>query len=224
MEVLYMICKDRKDIFHAWLVKDAIFEGKWEMPKLPSIQSVPSELVSFSAIFSRKEQNLNSWVHFFIDDYKFERLWKKPLAYLERLRKYEGVISPDFSLYRDMPLVMQAWNTYRNRAMGYWLSQNGIRVIPNVRWGDERTYEFCFDGLPKHSAVAVGTHGCVKNRKDRGYFTSGFLTMLERIHPTRIIVYGKNNDRIFPPLFTHAYGVKIVSFESDFSLSHRIVA
>lgn len=30
-------------------------------------------------------------------------------------------------------------------------AKNGVDVIPNVRWGDERTFAFCFDGIPMES-------------------------------------------------------------------------
>ena len=73
-----------------------------------------------------------------MDDERFERIWKRSVAYLDRLSKFQGVISPDFSLYRDLPLGMQVWNTYRGHALGYWLSRQGLEVISNVRWGDER--------------------------------------------------------------------------------------
>jgi len=36
---------------------------------------------------------------------------------------------------------------YRNRAVGYWLQSNGIDIVPNVRWSDERSYSFAFEGL-----------------------------------------------------------------------------
>lgn len=74
------------------------------------------------------------------DDFLFERIWRNPRKYLEVLQRYEGVILPDFSLYRDMPLVMQLWNIYRSRAIGHWLQMNGVTVIPNIRYGDRRTY------------------------------------------------------------------------------------
>lgn len=54
---------------------------------------------------------------------------------------------PDFSLYREMPLAMQIWNTYWNRTIAYWLQSNGVDIVPNVRWGDERTYRLAFEGL-----------------------------------------------------------------------------
>lgn len=71
---------------------------------------------------------------------------------------FRGVISPDFSLYRDMPLVMQQWNIYRNRAIGSWLQMNGVNVIPNVRFGDKRTYDICCEGIDSGSIIAIGSH------------------------------------------------------------------
>ncbi len=71
--------------------------------------------------------------------------------YLAKLKKFNGIITPDFSIYRDMPLVMQQWNTYRGKALGHWWQSNGLNVLPNVRYGDSRTYEFCCAGVPKNS-------------------------------------------------------------------------
>lgn len=89
-----------------------------------------------------------------------------------------------------MPLAMQIWNTYRNRALGYWLEKNNIKVIPNVRWGDERTFEFCFDGIRKESIISVGTYGNIKHTSDREYFLDGFIRMNENIKPKKVILYG----------------------------------
>ena len=44
--------------------------------------------------------------------------------YLNILSKYGGVITPDYSLYRDMPLSMQIWNIFRSRALGSYLQSN----------------------------------------------------------------------------------------------------
>lgn len=42
-------------------------------------------------------------------------------------------------------------------SFGRWISQFGIPVINNVRWGTEETWEYCFDGIPYNSIVAIGT-------------------------------------------------------------------
>ena len=85
-----------------------------------------------------------------IYDVTFERIWNTPNKYLPIIKKFKGVITPDFSVYRDMPLVMQQWNIYRSRAIGHWLQENGVSVIPDIRFGDERTYEASCAGIQKH--------------------------------------------------------------------------
>ena len=158
------------DVFHAFLVKNAEYDGKYELPVIKTSSLIPDRIVTFSKAMAKAWKNFDYWVVFYEHDKNFERLWNNPKAYLSKLKNFKGVISPDFSLYRNMPLVMQIWNTYRGRSLAVWLQDNGIEIIPNVRFNDERTYEFCFDGIEKLKTVAVGTHGCIKNRTDKEYF------------------------------------------------------
>ena len=143
-----------KDVFRSFLVRNATYDGNLEMPCIKSTDAIPNKLTVFSKAIRSKD--FNSFVHFFEDDVEFERIWNAPNRYLPILRKFDGVITPDFSIYRDMPLVMQEWNTYRNRAIGHWLQENGITVIPNIRFSDERSYAFCCDGISKGGTIAVG--------------------------------------------------------------------
>ena len=140
--------KSCKDVFNAFLVTMATYAGIFEFPCIEATFDIPNKLIAFSKCIPCKDYN--QWVHFYEDDYQFERLWRNPKKYLDILKRYNGVILPDFSLYRDMPLVMQLWNIYRSRAIGCWLQANGIKVIPNIRFGDRRTYRICCDGIEKH--------------------------------------------------------------------------
>ena len=141
----------------------------------------------------------------------------KNKQYLPKLKKFKGIISPDFSLYRNMPLVMQMWNTYRGRSIAVWLQNNGVEVIPNVRFGDERTFSFCFDGVEENKTVAVGTHGCIKRKEDKIFFKVGLAHLVHQLSPKIIIVYGSAPDSIFKPY--KDIGINIISFESEFSKS-----
>ena len=132
---------------------------------------------------SKSCKDFDCWVVFYEHDEKFERFWNNPKAYLEKLKKFNGVISPDYSLYRSMPLVMQEWNTYRGRALAAWLQGNGVEIIPNVRFNDERTYDFCFDGIEKNKTVAIGTHGCLKSKEDKLYFELGQAVLVSKLTP-----------------------------------------
>ena len=94
-------------------------------------------------------------VHFFLYDYRFERVWKNPDSDLERLSWYRAVLSPDFSMYLEMAPVIQLYNTFRNRWCGAYWASKGMRVIPTVNWGDESTFDFCFEGIEGESLLLL---------------------------------------------------------------------
>ena len=114
-----------KDVFHAFMVQNASYEGTLEMPKIALEPTLPSKMIPFSKAISGTD--FEAWVHFYEDDAAFERLWNAPRKYLPILKRYKGVIAPDFSLYRDMPLVMQQWNIYRSHAVAVWLRRSDSR-------------------------------------------------------------------------------------------------
>ena len=137
------------------------------------------------------------------NDSEFKDLLINPREYIKILKKYQGFITPDCSIYRDMPLALQITNIYRNRAIGYFFQKNGVYVIPCVRWGDERTYttEFlpekvAFSGIEKHSIVSVGSYGQLKDRVNRYYFEAGMDSMMETLEPEIVLVYSKMPDEI----------------------------
>ena len=211
--------KSCKDVFNAFLVSLATYAGVFEFPKIKPIHDIPNRLIAFSKAISCKDYD--QWVHFFEDDFLFERLWRNPAKYLELLKKYKGVILPDFSLYRDMPLAMQIWNIYRSRAIGHWLQVNGVKVIPNIRFGDRRTYRICCDGIERYSVIAIGTHGTLKHKDDRELFLAGLEVVVNRLKPSAIVVYGSAPDKYFKK-YADA-GIRIVQFDSDYATSRKEV-
>ena len=212
---------NKYDVFHAFLVENAEFDGYIELPVINTSDELPEKVVTFSKAMSKSWSDFECWVVFYEHDKEFERLWNNPKQYLDKLKKFKGVISPDFSLYRNMPLVMQMWNTYRGRSLAVWLQNNDVEIIPNVRFGDERTFSFCFDGVEENKTVAVGTHGCIKRKEDRIFFKVGLARMVQRLSPKTIIVYGSVPDNIFKSY--KDMGINIISFESEFSKSRKQV-
>lgn len=208
-----------KDVFNAFLVKNANYDGEDEIPIIEGTLEVPNRLIPFSKCISSNDYN--QWVMFYEDDAAFERIWRNPEKYLAILKKFKGVISPDFSLYRDMPLIMQKWNTYRSRAIGHWLEENGIEVIPNVRFSDERSFKFCTLGVRKNSIISIGTHGLIKIKEEKDYLINGLDYVVNHIKPTMIIIYGKAPEDIF--LKYKQQGIMIQQFDSEFSLTHMKV-
>lgn len=209
--------KGCKDVFNAFLVSDASYDGLFEIPSLSPTYDIPNQLIAFSR--ARSSEDFNQWVHFYEDDYTFEPLWRNPQKYLERLKCFKGVILPDFSLYRDMPFVMQLWNIYRSRAIGVWLERNGVRIIPNVRFGDPRTYSVCCNGISKRSVIAVGSHGTLRFVEDRKVFLEGLDYVVKQLKPTAIVVYGSAPEKYFDKY--RESGIRIIVFASKFATSHK---
>lgn len=197
----------RNSTFKSELIKNARCVGKYDFPMLKKSTNVATKAIPFDKANNASDKN--QWVHFYIDDYRFERLWNRPNRYLNMLKSFNGVIGTDFSVYTQMPLSMQIWNTYRNRILSFWMQNNGIDVIPNVVWGLENTYEFCFDGIPKGSTVAISKNGCIQDKTDRYYFKKGLIKMLEIINPNIVMVYSNMPNDIFE---THTHqGVHFVN-------------
>lgn len=162
------------------------------MPILNESDYTPEDLLPFNYAKTAKEDDYSKTLHFFIDDYQFERLWNRPDAYLELISRFKAVLTPDFSLYMDMPLPMQQWNEYRRRALGAYWQRNGIEVIPTLSWSDKRSYGFCFDGLPKGATYATSTVGVKNDEYAMKIWTDGMRAAIRKLQPKRILLYGGN--------------------------------
>lgn len=195
---------DIKDVFGAFLVENAQFsKGKYDMPVVRSnIDELPTSLFSYQKVGKKKlELQPKTALHFYVYDYIFDGehgVWNALIRGTEfargfNLGKLEGfdyIIVPDFSLYMDMPVEWQIWNVYRGRVVAHALQELGYKVIINVRWTDETSYEFCFEGIEEGSIIAVGSYGCSKERIDRALFDNGLEEAIKRLRPKSIIIYG----------------------------------
>ena len=131
-------------------------------------------------------------VHFFKDDYRFEHLYyekneKRDFDRIKKLAQYSAVCTPDFSVYPEMSLPLQRMQVFKNRWCGAHWQDKGLLVVPTVTWADQRSFEFCFDGLPQHAILAVSTVGCKKYPVP---FLRGYTKMLEVLQPEIIFCYG----------------------------------
>lgn len=159
--------------------------GKDGFPKLPKASAKPNELQGFNYTKSTpSDQKHCKGCHFFIDDYQFERLWNSPSAHLGVLRGYDCVLTPDFSLYMDMPDPMQQWNRYRSVALGRYWAENGLAVIPTLSWAQPSNYRFCFKGISKHSTVATSTVGVARDKDAQEVWYDGMREAMKRLEPS----------------------------------------
>ena len=130
----------------------------------------------------------NRWVHFHIQDFKFERIWNEPDKYIPMLQRYRGIVSPDFSMYTDMPAPLQQYNHYRNHWVARYCQTNGIKVIPSISFSDESSYAYCFDGLPENAVLWINAIGPLRDPEARPLFWKGLDAAIERLHPAFLYV------------------------------------
>ena len=176
------------DIAHNTVMSDDF----WQMPIIRNDGFVPDKLIGFNYAKSSKDKACG--IHFFIDDYQFERTWNDPEKYIEVLKDYECVLSPDFSLYMDMPMPMKIWNVYRSRQIGAYYQKQGIKVIPTISWAEVSTFQFAFKGIEKGSIVAVSTIGVKEQEEALKIWKAGMEAMIEQIEPSIILCYGGKLD------------------------------
>lgn len=218
-----------QDMWNAFMLDGAVFSQN-DIPLCPTTAvTLPSRLISFDdakAIHRReiKRGNVNyhvdAFIHFYIDDQKFDgkqsSIWLYPEKALSIICHFSGLIAPDFSTYADFPEPLKRWNYYRMNAFGYWIGTQGIPVISNARWGTEESWEYCFDGNPTNSMLALGTVASgIRLLQNRPLFEAGLFQMVERLQPKTLIVYGSSDYYCFDSL--RERGIQIVSFPSKTS-------
>lgn len=189
----------------------AVFESdnKYGIPTIKPQDFTPKDLVMYGQEVRRpKKDTWEKTIHFFLDDYKFEPLWNRPIKTLSMIQKIGSALSPDFSLYLDYPRAIQIYNVYRNRWMGRYWQENGVDVIPTIAWSDEESYDYAFCGVEKHSTVAVGTVG-LKQKGAKESFNKGFEEMIRVLEPKKLIVYGE-----IEPLDFSKYVDQVHTYES----------
>lgn len=180
------------DTYNLGIMDNENVSNFWQMPIIKNDNFIPSKLIGFNYAKTSKEKNVG--IHFYLDDYQFERLWNKPEEYVDILKQYNCILSPDFSLYMDMPMPMKIWNIYRSRLIGQYYQNQGIKVIPTLSWAEEETFEFCFEGIPKGSIVSISTIGVKKNKEALKIWKAGVNELIRRIEPTTILIYGGKLD------------------------------
>ena len=180
--------------------------GKYQLPTLEACDFIPEKLIGFNE--AKTATTFDVGVHFFIDDYQFSRIWRNPKKYLELLSRFDCVFTPDFSLYMDMPLAMKIWNTYRSRLIGQMAQDRGIKVIPTLVWAGDDTLDFVFEGLPKHSTVAVSTVGVMRDAEAQKIWCKGMTKAMKELEPKTVLLYGSEIDFDFKGCEVKHYGAE----------------
>ena len=176
--------------------------GKYEFPiiRKQDIDVNKIKLLSYVDTKADDKENKDKTIHFFTHDWKFEKVYENADKELEKLKQYYCLLSPDFSMFTNMPIALQIASVFKNRWCGAYWQSKGLNVIPVVSWSDEKSFDFCFDGIEEGSIVFVCTYYC---ENDEISFMTGYREMLKRIKPSLVLCYDEPFD---------AMGKNVISF------------
>lgn len=134
--------------------------GKYGIPliKKQNIDIDKIDLWNFTKTKLNDIENKGKTIHFFTYDWLFDSVYEKPETTFEKLDQYYALLTPEFSLYWDMPKALQIYSTFKNRWCGAYWQKQGKLVIPTICCAGEDSYDFCFDGIEEGSVVAISTY------------------------------------------------------------------
>lgn len=172
----------------------AIFpsSNEWGIPEIQPehINIRHIEWIPFNYAMTAKNRE-SKGLHFYLDDYQFQRLWNRPDDYILLLKQFAAVCSPDFSQYTDMPPAMRMYNHYRKHWLAAYWQMHGIHVIPTICWSDSNSFDWCFDGEPTNSIVSISSVGTQADTELKRLFADGCREAIKRLNPTEILWHGK---------------------------------
>lgn len=179
------------DVMKEYLITGAELDGQFQVPMLPKSDVVPSNGIDFVSSKSRTlKWHKDLTVNFYIDDKSFLQVWNQPDQYIEHLKCFHSVCSPDFTIAHGMPAALNIYNLYRNHALGYYWNMMGVNIIPSVNIISPKDMPWIFDGTPHRSVVSCCTNGRVRSKFARMEFCENFKEMLEAIEPTKVVIVG----------------------------------
>ncbi len=175
------------------LGKILFFGGKFQQPMVsPSkLLTPPEKLETFYRVKGMPKNTVqNVCPHFFTDDRKFECIWNNIVRYTQVLQKFRCVLSPDFSMTLDMPLIPKLYNSYRNKFITAYWQYCGLEVIPAPSWGDLDNLDIYLDGWPKESMIAINSTGVGRSKVSQTVWLEGYKRVIDTLRPTSILRYG----------------------------------
>lgn len=183
------------DFMSDFIAGDAPKVGKYRFPQLERVNILPdAEVLPFN--YFLKTERHNYWYHCFVDDGQFMRIYRNPWYYVDLLRQARGLIATDFSMYRNDSEAVWVENCRRNRSVAYALQKASVPFIPTAGFAGESSWDWCFDGLPKHFTVAVTTNCLGRDPEAERLFVGGVNAMIGKIQPSAIVVCGRCPDWI----------------------------
>lgn len=125
--------KDDREAFYRSMLSDCIYESNniYDIPTLKKDMQA-SRLILPLAPYgadSRLRKDIGTY-HFYVDDYRFEAIWKDPTKVL--LSGCQAVVEPNLSLFDTTPVAYGLQQIYKKRWVARYFQDCGIKVYADL--------------------------------------------------------------------------------------------
>lgn len=135
---------------------------------------------------------------FYTDDLRFEHVWTYPDKMATRLLNaaFQGVISPNFSLWPGQAAAVHIFNVYRSRWVARYFQEAGLMLLPDVNWADRADFAFCFAGIPQGCHISIQVQTFNPRKADEVEMVrAGIIEAIRVIKPERVLFYASKAGR-----------------------------
>ena len=207
-----------RDVYLAYLIDGA---RRTETDEFPIIEEwmvatePPKEIIQWDRRCDVKDPSITA-ICFYCSDSGFQPILSNPQRYAEKMKQYQCVVGLDASPFDNMPLVVQKSQIYLNLGITYYYGLLGIKVIPNVRAGNDETLGM-LDAIPRETLIAIGTNGFTWRKENRDIFRNQLNIIVDELRPLGIIVYG----RVYDFIFDHVRELNVPIYQFDSHTNKR---
>ena len=142
------IDEDKIDFYNSML-NDCLYESnnQFDIPNLLLEQQAGKLLLPFApwGADSRLRKDVATY-HFYVDDYRFEAIWKDPIKVLTSGVK--ALVEPNLSVYDTTPIAYGLQQIYKKRWISRYFQECGIKVYADLNVS-VKFREYNKMGLPK---------------------------------------------------------------------------
>lgn len=149
---------------------------------------------------------------------------KKRLEYFkERFKNIKFIVTPDYSVFGDMPVIENLYRIYRSRIVALWfVFELHAVVIPNISYADSEDFSVYFSGLETCSVVAFNAKGHIRRKQERNLLKAAVKYAVDNLPLKTIMVYSAcGKDATCFKLFNYAMEKGIIVRIVNNSLRER---
>jgi hypothetical protein len=101
-------------------------------------------------------------------------------------------ITPNFSVNPDWPVATWIWSTYRAKFVSRYWQEAGIKVIPDIQYGDnDAALDITLLGIPQDAGVVSAQIQNARGDRQKIRRAARLLKEAEdRLHFKKILIYG----------------------------------